>query len=202
MRPATLRSLLTYDFSFRNLCLMAIGDLRLPRVLRAFEPSAGGSSQQNQDPVGESDAGAMLAALADISTANSSSPAELTIAYLAMAQQALGVRGAFITQFGEGTISIGASSGTGRKLPSGQVFPLEASFCQYVQANNSALVIADALSDPRVSDIAMRRELDIRAYLGVPIHSSDGSLYGTVCAVDPLPRTFSQTQIDLLRIIA
>ena len=48
----------------------------------------------------------------------------------------------------------------------------------------------------------MRSELDIRAYLSVPIFAGDGSLYGTVCAVDPQPRTFSQTQIDLLRIIA
>jgi signal transduction histidine kinase len=202
MRPSSLGTLLTYGFSFQNLCLMAVSDLRPPHVLHAGEPSAGGLQRQNHAGAAASDASNMLAALAEISTASSSSPTELTAIYLAMVQRLLGVRGAFTTRFGEDAITVGTSSSTDWELPSNKAFPLEASFCQYVQASGSPVVIADALRDARVAEIAMQRELDIRAYLGVPIRSSDGSLYGTVCAVDPQPRSFSQTQIDLLRIIA
>jgi signal transduction histidine kinase len=118
-----------------------------------------------------------------------------------MAQRLLGVGGAFTTQFDEGKLTIEATS-SDWNLQSGKVFALDTSICQYVRASGSPIVIADALSDARVAEVAMRNELDIRAYLGVPIYAGDGSLYGTVCAVDPQPRAFSQAQIDLLRIIA
>jgi signal transduction histidine kinase len=201
MRPSNLYSLLTYHFSFQNLCLMAISDLWPARLLRAHDPSAGGAGQ-HRTPADTGDASAMLAALADINSAGVSSPSELTAAYLSIVQRLLGVRGALTTQFGDGDVTIGASSSADWELPSGKVFALEASFCQYVQASDSPVVIADALLDARVANAAMRSELGIRAYLGVPILARDGSIYGTVCAVDPLPRAFSQTQIDLLRIIA
>jgi signal transduction histidine kinase len=119
-----------------------------------------------------------------------------------VAQHLLGVRGVFTTQFGEGTSTIEASSNSDWDLSAGKVFPIEASVCQVVRSSGSPVVIADAEHDTRVAEVAMRSELDIRAYLGVPIFVGNGSLYGTVCAVDPQPRTFSQTQIDLLRIIA
>jgi signal transduction histidine kinase len=80
--------------------------------------------------------------------------------------------------------------------------PLEASFCQYVQATGAPVVVADAARDARVANTAMRLELNIGAYAGVPIRLSDGSLYGALCGVDPLPHTFNQLQIDLLQIVA
>jgi signal transduction histidine kinase len=144
----------------------------------------------------------MLAALADISMASSGNPSELTATYLSVAQRLLGVRGVFTTQFGEGTSTIEASSSSDWNLPAGKVFPLETSVCQYVRASGSPVVIADAKHDTRVAEVAMRSDLDIRAYLGVPIFVGNGSLYGTVCAVDPQPRGFTQAQVDLLRIIA
>ncbi|HET9221918.1 MAG TPA: GAF domain-containing sensor histidine kinase [Roseiflexaceae bacterium] len=144
----------------------------------------------------------MLAALADISTSHFGNPAELTATFLATIQRLLGVRGALITQLVDGMITIGASYSTDWELPPGKGFALEGSFCQYVQTSRAPLIIGDTLHDSRVKNIAMQKELGIRAYLGVPIYTHDGLFYGTVCAVDRLPRTFSQAQIDLLRIVA
>jgi signal transduction histidine kinase len=201
MHPSSLNRLLPYGFNLQHLCLIAMSDLMPARVLRASEPPAGGSSGQNPAPIYVSDANHILAELANISAA-SSSPAERAAAYLAMIQQMLGVRGAFMTHFGQGTLTIGVSSSADWELSPGAVFPMEASLCQYVRATDTLVIIPDTLQDARVADVAMRRDLNIRAYLGVPIHASDGSLYGTICAVDQQPRSFSQTQIDLLRIVA
>jgi signal transduction histidine kinase len=201
MRLASLYSLRSYDFSFRNLCLMAISELRPSSLLDASERSAGGTGQKHNQ-AGASDTNDMLAALADISTTDFSNPAELTATYLSAIQHLLGVRGVLITQLVDGAITISASSSTEWELPPGKGFAFEGSFCQYVQNSGAPLIIADALHDTRVNNIAMRSELGIRAYLGVPIYMPDGSFYGTVCAVDPLPRAFSQPQVDLLRIIA
>jgi signal transduction histidine kinase len=202
MRLFRLSTMRMCGLYFQILCLMALSDRKPPRVLHASEPSAGGSKEQKHAPASASDVSAMLAALAEISTASYNSPSELIAAYLAMIQRLLGVRGAFTTQFGEAVITISDSSSTDWELPSGKAWPLDASFCQYVRTSGSLVVVADTSRDARVADVSMRHELDIGAYLGVPIHTSDGSLYGTVCAVDPQPRAFSQTQIDLLRIVA
>src|SRR5262249_20023474 len=153
---------------------MAAGDLRLPHVLRASESYAGGSEEPKRAPTGTSDANAMLAALADMSADGPRCSPEPTAKYLAMIQHLLDMRGALITQFAGDTVIVGATSSPGMAHLAGKRFALEASFCQYVRASDAPLVIADALSDPRTSDIAMRRELDSRAYLGVPIHMSDG----------------------------
>jgi signal transduction histidine kinase len=201
MHPASLYSLLTYDFSFRNLCLMAIGERHPSLLLNPSEPSADGTGQKNT-PAGTNDANAILATLADISTHDFSNPTELTATYLSAIQRLLGVRGALITQLVDGGITIVASSSTNWELPPGKGFALEASFCQYVQINGAPLMISDTLHDTQINNIAMQSELGIRAYLGVPIYTHDGSFFGTVCAIDPLPRTFSRAQVDLLRIIA
>jgi signal transduction histidine kinase len=144
----------------------------------------------------------MLAALADMSNIGVGNPTDLTAAYLSAIQRLLGVRGALVTQLGDDTTTITASSSSEWELPTGKEFPLEASLCQFVQAGNAPVVIADALSDTRVANITMQRDLGIRAYLGVPICADDGSLYGTVCAIDPQPRAFSRAHVDVLRIIA
>jgi signal transduction histidine kinase len=201
MHPASPYSLLTYDFSFRNLCLLAIGEQLPLLLLNPSESSTDGTGQKPR-PTSASDANTMLATLAEISTNDFSNPTELTAAYLAAIQRLLGVRGALITQLVDGMITIVASSSTDWEFAPGKAFALEASFCQYVQTNRMPLIIADTLHDTRVNNIAMQSELGIRAYLGAPIYTHDGSFFGAVCAVDPLPRTFSQTQVDLLRIIA
>jgi PAS domain S-box-containing protein len=42
----------------------------------------------------------------------------------------------------------------------------------------------------------------IRSFIGVPVTLSDGTFYGTLCAVDPEPQTLTRPQADLLAVLA
>ena len=43
---------------------------------------------------------------------------------------------------------------------------------------------------------------NIRRYIGVPVLLADGSLYGTLCAVDPTPGPVKEEQASVLRVLA
>jgi GAF domain-containing protein len=50
-------------------------------------------------------------------------------------------------------------------------------------------IAPNAQSIPAYETAAIGRRLKIRAYIGVPLVLSDGSLFGTICAVHPTPRS-------------
>ncbi len=66
-----------------------------------------------------------------------------------------------------------------------------------------ALLIEDVRNDPEFS-IHEAAELSphIRSFIGVPVVLSDGTFYGTLCAVDPEARTLTCQQADLLSVLA
>lgn len=39
------------------------------------------------------------------------------------------------------------------------------------------------------ADVPLSQDFPVRAYIGVPLQAADGTLVGTLCAVDPLPQT-------------
>lgn len=80
--------------------------------------------------------------------------------------------------------------------------PLSHSFCQLVQATDTALIVDDAGNDPRVKDNAAVRDLDVVAYLGVPIHLSDGTPFGAFCAIDSIPREWSNDDLHTMQQLA
>lgn len=80
--------------------------------------------------------------------------------------------------------------------------PLSHSFCQHVVASDAPLVVEDARSDPRVQDNLAVRDLDVVAYLGVPVRSSEGFVLGSLCAIDVVPRQWSRADLDALTDIA
>ena len=66
--------------------------------------------------------------------------------------------------------------------------PLEETFCQRMLDGRIGNYIRDTWADPRVNDLAMARQLGIRAWLGVPIKVSDMRLYVLCClAVESRP---------------
>ncbi len=66
------------------------------------------------------------------------------------------------------------------------------SFCTYAILGDEALVIEDALLDPRfAANPLVTGEPYIRFYAGQPIRSTIGSKLGTLCIIDRLPRQFS-----------
>ena len=80
--------------------------------------------------------------------------------------------------------------------------PLSHSFCQYVVKTGEALIIADALHHPLVSSNPGIQQLDIYAYLGVPLTTPDGMVLGALCAIDSQPHNWKTTDIHLMHDLA
>lgn len=76
--------------------------------------------------------------------------------------------------------------------------PLSHSFCQIVKRDNQPLVVEYAPDDQRVCDNLAITELDVRAYLGVPIHGPDNQPIGALCAIDSRARNWRQSQTNAL----
>jgi GAF domain-containing protein len=80
--------------------------------------------------------------------------------------------------------------------------PLSMSFCQHVVTGDAPLVVLDAPQDERVADNLAVTELDVIAYLGVPLRSPDGSTLGALCAIDDQVRTWQDSDLEVLQDVA
>src|SRR4051812_39690423 len=77
--------------------------------------------------------------------------------------------------------------------------PLSHSFCQHAVASKEPLVIGDARLDPLVSENLAIRDLDVIAYAGFPLATSDGAVLGTFCAIDSQPRTWTDDELSFVK---
>lgn len=75
---------------------------------------------------------------------------------------------------------------------------LEHSFCKHVVADDAPLVVADAREDDVLRSNLAVRDLNVIAYLGVPLRSARGDVLGSFCAVDFAPRAWTQRDIDTI----
>jgi GAF domain-containing protein len=71
-----------------------------------------------------------------------------------------------------------------------------ATYCCYVRDSGGAFVTADASSDPRTANHPAHEE--VRSYCGIPIIESDGTLIGTLCHYDLVPRDPNELNLELL----
>jgi diguanylate cyclase len=60
------------------------------------------------------------------------------------------------------------------------------SFCQYMVAGVAPQIAPDAMAVPRYAEAGRDLDITIGAYVGVPIHDGDGTLFGTLCGLDPV----------------
>jgi GAF domain-containing protein len=74
------------------------------------------------------------------------------------------------------------------------------SFCGHAIHGRGALVIPDALSDPRFRDNPLvTGEPHIRFYAGMPIHvAGTQSAVGTLCLIDRVPRQMDAMELAIL----
>ena len=75
--------------------------------------------------------------------------------------------------------------------------PLTHSFCQHVVAAEDTLLVRDARADPRVCDNLAVRDLNMIAYLEVPLRMPDGSVLGSLCAIDAEEREIDEITLRL-----
>ena len=113
---------------------------------------------------------------------------------------------AFLSHFEDGEEVFDAVEGdveSFRPLSPGTRLPCDESYCSLLNVDDSPSVVNDARADERVKSLKVTHEAGIGSYVGVPIHFSDGRLYGVFCCLSqaPDPRLVER-HMQLLRILA
>lgn len=80
--------------------------------------------------------------------------------------------------------------------------PLSHSFCQHVVREDQALVVDDAPKHPLVKDNLAIPDLNVIAYLGVPIYSPTREPIGSFCVIDGIARAWSDEDVATLKQLA
>lgn len=65
------------------------------------------------------------------------------------------------------------------------VFRWSSSFCSRMVEGRAPRVAPDTMAVAEYVEAPISEQLSIAAYVGVPIERADGSLFGTLCAIDP-----------------
>ncbi len=76
--------------------------------------------------------------------------------------------------------------------------PLSHSFCQHVVDTNKPLIINDSRIHPLVSNNLAITDLNVIAYAGMPLVTSDGYAIGSLCVIDHEPRVWTSEEIEIL----
>jgi signal transduction histidine kinase len=119
-----------------------------------------------------------------------------------LASHALNVPVALVSLVAEDRQFFKSCIGLDEPWASARETPLSHSFCQHAVASGEPLVIDDARETPLVRDNIAVRELDVIAYAGIPLRTSDGAVLGTFCAIDHEPRAWSEADIAFVREMA
>ncbi|WP_419194565.1 diguanylate cyclase [Novipirellula herctigrandis] len=73
----------------------------------------------------------------------------------------------------------------GYEVKSGDVFRWADSFCSQMVLGNGPCIAPDSQVIPAYANALIGTQVSIAAYVGLPLTRPDGSLFGTLCAIDP-----------------
>jgi len=79
--------------------------------------------------------------------------------------------------------------------------PLTHSFCKHVVASGEPLIVPD-IENSEFKDNPSVFGLGEMAYTGVPLTTTEGQALGSFCVVDTRPRTWTEEEVEILRILA
>ena len=83
----------------------------------------------------------------------------------------------------------------------GYELQLEATLCNGLRANPTPIIIEHASKDPVFWQNPLPREHGFESYISLPIVFADGTVFGTLCALDALPRKLENPEtMELLSI--
>ena len=71
----------------------------------------------------------------------------------------------------------------------GRYATMDYGFCVHVVGRKAALTLDDVFDFSRFRGNPIVDEIGVRSYIGVPLIDDDGTVIGTVCAIDPAPRS-------------
>lgn len=74
--------------------------------------------------------------------------------------------------------------------------------CNHVRDSSAPLIVPDAMADTRPHVQDALQELQMRAYLGVPVYLADGTPAGSLAVASPSPRTWNGDDLATLQEIA
>ncbi len=80
--------------------------------------------------------------------------------------------------------------------------PLSRSFCRHVVIDGKTLAVEDTRLDPVSRTNGAVVDLNVIAYLGVPLTSPEGEVLGAFCAIDGKPRVWSDEDVSSLQDLA
>ena len=144
---------------------------------------------------------ASLARLSALAARGFADPDEAIAAILDLARDLLGLTTAVVAQSdGDVWRALHVADAAFGLVP-GATLPLADTFCSLVTAAEP-VVIADAPNDPRGGLVAAPARLGVRAFVGVPLVLRDGTVYGTLCALDRRASNPGGEAVAALRILA
>jgi GAF domain-containing protein len=76
-------------------------------------------------------------------------------------------------------------------LKAGDELPVETTICNEIRQCGQAIIIDHVDADPAWKTHPVPAQYGFQSYASLPIVLSDGSFYGTLCAIDPRPRALS-----------
>jgi GAF domain len=76
----------------------------------------------------------------------------------------------------------------GYGIKAGDAYALADTYCSKMFEGLGPRFAPESRDVPCYASAAIGKKLPIAAYIGVPLLRSDGSLYGTLCAIDPAPQ--------------
>lgn len=120
---------------------------------------------------------------------------------LNMAAELFGVPAGLITRVdGKGIEIFLSSESEGNPYTAGYTthYPDSGWYCERTLKSNNLLLISNALLDPEWKDNAAAVGQHIISYMGMPIASPNGGLFGTVCFLDNKQNAHNELHIKLL----
>ena len=73
-------------------------------------------------------------------------------------------------------------------LAEGDEIEIQSTFCQSVRLTSQKVLFNDVATDDVYGNHPIAEKFGIVSYASIPIHRSDGSFFGTLCAIDTEPR--------------
>jgi len=80
-------------------------------------------------------------------------------------------------------------------LQPGGELQLETTICHEIRQSRQAVVISDVDADPAYATHHTPVIYGLKSYISVPIVQANGRFFGTLCAIDPLPRDLDRPEI-------
>lgn len=80
-------------------------------------------------------------------------------------------------------------------LEAGGELVLESTICNEIRQHHEPVIFGHASADPYFSTHATPKLYGLESYVSVPIMLSDGSFFGTLCAIDPAPAKLDDPKI-------